>query len=164
MSNTTFLPKYDARCNSVSYGRLTRHLKPRSGRERWAGGGRQSCSRADCNLMYNFGCFAVRFSVALLTCMSLLFINYITNLQIAAWRGSPLRRPSPTVKLLSAKIETTRILSSHQTHDGKQPTLAQLEERETVMDKIILRSPVRARQVGFRFCPYLARLDTYLSG
>ncbi len=30
-----------------------------------------------------------------------------------------------------------------------EPTLAQLEERETVMDTIILRSPVRARQVGF---------------
>lgn len=33
--------------------------------------------------------------------------------------------------------------------DNTAPTLAQLEERETVMGKpIILRSPVRARQVG----------------
>ena len=35
--------------------------------------------------------------------------------------------------------------------ENMQPTLAQLEERETVMDKIILRSPVRARQVGRNF-------------
>ena len=31
---------------------------------------------------------------------------------------------------------------------NETPTLAQLEERETVMDNVILRSPVRARQVG----------------
>ena len=73
-----------------------------------------------------------------------------TGLYALFFRLQPKSRPESSNDYLPT-ISSPLVVSRLEKYNNadKQPTLAQLEERETVMDKIILRSPVRARQVGF---------------